>query len=90
MKDRAEWVRQATQTRKERISALNEARKARESPWKVQQEPEGYSYQAMVDQMLEDLCRINPEWRIRKEEALRVSLGLSLFWFLTGRRWRVY
>ena len=87
MKDRAEWVRQATQRRKERISALNEARKAREAPWKVQQEPEGYSYQAMVDQMLEDLCRINPEWRIRKEEALRVSLRLS---FLTGRRWRVY
>jgi hypothetical protein len=89
MKDRAEWVRQATQRRKERISALNEARKAREAPWTVQQEPKSFGYQAMVDQMLEDLCKMNPEWRIRKEEALRVSLGLSLLWLLTGRRWRI-
>jgi len=71
MKDRAEWVRQATQRRKERISALNEARKAREASWTVQQEPKSFGYQAMVDQMLEDLCKMNPEWRIRKEEALR-------------------
>ena len=73
MKDREEWVRQATQRRKDRISALNEARKVREASWRAQQEQQCYSYQDMIDLMLEDLCRMNPEWQIRKEEAQRVS-----------------
>jgi len=70
MKDREEWARQATQRRKEGIEALNKTRKAREVSWKARQEQEG---QDLVDQMMEDLCRLNPEWQARKEAVLRVS-----------------
>jgi len=70
MKDREEWARQATQRRKEGIEALNKTRKAREVSWKTRQEQEG---QDLVDQMMEDLCRLNPEWQARKEAVLRVS-----------------
>jgi hypothetical protein len=73
MKDREEWARQATQRRKERINALDEARKAREASWKAQRQQDDYTYQEVIDRMLEDLCRLNPEWQVRKEEAQRVS-----------------
>lgn len=79
MKDREEWHRQATLRRKERMDALEEARKIREASRKAQQEQEAYSYQEMIDQMLEDLCKLNPEWEIRKEQVLRVSLGRFCF-----------
>jgi len=69
MKDREEWARQATQRRKEGINALNRARKVREASRKSQQEQPDFVYQDMIDQMLEDLCRLNPEWQVRKEEA---------------------
>jgi DnaJ family protein C protein 17 len=75
MKNRDEWARQASERRKERMNALDEARKAREASWKAQQEQEDYTYQDIIDRMLEDLCRLNPEWQVRKEEAQRVSLG---------------
>lgn len=71
MKDRAEWARQATQRRKEGITALNEARKVREASRRAQQEQQSFVDRETIDQMLEDLCRLNPEWQIRKEEARR-------------------
>jgi len=74
IKDREEWARQATQRRDEGIKALNEARKAREGSRKAQQEQQDFVDQEVIDQMLEDLCRLNPEWQARKEEARRVSL----------------
>jgi len=71
MKDREEWARKATERRRERINALDEALKAREASRKAQQRQESYAYQDVVDRMFEDLCRLNPEWQLRKEEAQR-------------------
>jgi hypothetical protein len=91
MKDREEWARQATQRRKEGINALNKARKVREASRKSQQEQPDFVYQDMIDQMLEDLCRLNPEWQVRKEEARQVSLRYVLCSFvLKGSARRVY
>jgi len=71
MKDREEWARQATQRRKERIKVLDEARKARDASPKTREERNDYTigYQEMLEQMLENLCRLNPEWEIRKEQV---------------------
>jgi len=69
MKDREKWARQANQKREEGINALNVARKAREVSRKSQQEQPDLVYQDLIDQMLEDLCRLNPEWQVRKEET---------------------
>jgi hypothetical protein len=94
-KDREEWVRQATQKRKERIMELNEARKALENSGKSREGQRGIVERDMIDQMLEDLCRLNPEWQIRKEAARRVSrksfyeLKQDIYYtdlFLRGRR----
>jgi len=75
MKDREEWARQATQRRKERIKVLDEARKARDTSRKTQEDHQkqeySYGYKEILDQMLGNLYRLNPEWEIRKEQVHR-------------------
>lgn len=80
MKDREEWAKQAAQRRQERLSALGEARKARDAERKARLEKKGFNYEALMDRMLEDLCKLNPEWQARKEQAQRVS---RKFWFIS-------
>lgn len=33
-------------------------------------------HQTLVDLLLEELCKMNPEWEARREAALRVSFGI--------------
>jgi hypothetical protein len=70
-KDYEEWVHQATQRQKECINVLDDAWNACQASWKAQR---GYTYQDVIDGMLEDLCRLNPEWQVQKEEAQQASL----------------
>lgn len=90
-RDREEWARQATQRRRERMNTLDEARRARDALRKSQEAQRNNDdvYDEMIDRwdsvdrvvlvnrMLGDLYRLNPEWEIRKEQVRRVSHSLE-------------
>ena len=69
MKDREEWARQFTQRRKDRLNALDQTRKARESARMVKCTEKRLDYEQLMDMYLEELCRLNPEWQARKEQV---------------------
>lgn len=84
MKDREEWAKQFAQRRKDRLNALDQARKVRESQRKARCEEKGLDYEQLKDMYLEELCRLNPEWQARKEQVrlfgfLIFMLGLTVF-----------
>ncbi|KAF7977095.1 hypothetical protein HWV62_4681 [Athelia sp. TMB] len=112
-RDREEWAERAALARRERMAALEEARKAREtatvqrvraegggarvaSPAVVErglgvqlgeeEEEEAPSHETLVTLILEQLCQMNPEWEVRRQEALRVSLDSFVLygWRLTA------
>lgn len=69
IKDREEWARQFAQRRKDRLNALDQTRKARESARKAKCEKKGLDYEQLMEMYLEELCTLNPEWQARKEQV---------------------
>ena len=73
-KDREEWSREVERQRQERMEAIRErSRLAREKL--LQKEKEAADHQNMVEEMLKDFHRLNPEWEARRQNVLRVSAG---------------
>ncbi|KZP26594.1 DnaJ-domain-containing protein [Athelia psychrophila] len=82
-KDREEWARQATLARRERMVALEGARKAREATAvkrvQAQIQPQLQNadaeplvdHETLVTMIFEQLCQMNPEWEARRQEAMR-------------------
>jgi len=70
--DREAWARQGEREYQERMKAFKEkSRLARELL--EQREREALQQKAMVEEMLQELCRQNPEWEARKKSVQRVS-----------------
>ena len=76
-KDREEWSREVERQRQERMEAIRErSRLAREKL--LQKEKEAADHQNMVEEMLKDFHRLNPEWEARRQKVLRVSAGYDI------------
>ncbi|KAJ7623510.1 DnaJ-domain-containing protein [Roridomyces roridus] len=72
MKDREEWARKRHEEHEERVRNIR-ARAAAEREEMRRREKEAAEYGLMVERMLAELYRSNPEWAERKEKLKQTS-----------------
>jgi hypothetical protein len=71
-KDREEWSRQVDRQRQDRLETIREqSRLTRERL--LQKDRDAAEHQSMVEEMLQEFHRLNPEWETRRQNVLRVS-----------------
>lgn len=71
MKDREEWARKQHAQYEERVRIIR-ARAEAEKEEMRKREKEAIEYRLMVERMLAELYKKNPEWAARKEKSQQV------------------
>jgi hypothetical protein len=78
MEDRQQWAHKQREQFEERIRNLR-ARAAADREERRKREQEAAEYRMMVERMLAELYRQNPEWAERKEKLRVRSARLKIF-----------